>query len=152
MNKAILLGRLTRDPELRYTQKGTPVASFTLAVNKRFKGKNDESDADFIPIVVWGNVGENTAKYMQKGSQVAVSGRIQVRNYQANDGTKRYVTEVVADEVTFLSGGGNSGNSSNSRQDNTNNYNSNRNDKSQDYGVPLDDFHPIEDDDDDLPF
>lgn len=140
MNKVVLVGRLTKDPELRYTGQGTAVASFTLAVNRRFKSKSGESEADFIPIVAWGNQGENTSKYCSKGSQVAVYGRIQVRNYQANDGTKRYVTEVIAEEVTFLGTG---------KKDNgyTNNEKAN-----QDFGVPLDDFHPMEEDDDDLPF
>ncbi|MFZ7133489.1 MAG: single-stranded DNA-binding protein [Eubacteriales bacterium] len=140
MNKVTLIGRLTRDPELKYTPQGTAVANFTIAVNRRFKSKSGESEADFIPVVVWGNTGENTAKYMHKGSQIAIFGRMQVRNYQANDGSKRYVTEVIAEEVTFLG-------SSNNKENNTR-----RDDKIQDYGVPLDDFHPMEDDDDDLPF
>lgn len=140
MNKVVLVGRLTKDPELRYTGQGTPVASFTLAVNRRFKSKSGDTDADFIPIVAWGNQGENTAKYVTKGSQIAVYGRIQVRNYQANDGTKRYVTEVIAEEVTFLGSG---------KKDN--NYPNNEK-ANQDFGVPLDDFHPMEEDDDDLPF
>lgn len=143
MNKVILVGRLTRDPELKYTPQGTAVASFTIAVNRRYRGKNGENEADFIPIVVWGAMGENTAKYMQKGREIAIAGRIQVRNYQANDGSRRYVTEVIAEEVTFL-GGGNGG----GRRDNS----TGRNDNTQDYGVPLDDFHPMEEDDDDLPF
>ena len=140
MNKVVLVGRLTKDPELRYTAQGTPVASFTLAVNRRFKSKSGDTDADFIPIVAWGNQGENTAKYVGKGSQIAVYGRLQVRNYQANDGTKRYVTEVIAEEVTFLGTG---------KKDNSYPNNEKAN---QDFGVPLDDFHPMEEDDDDLPF
>ncbi|MPW25299.1 single-stranded DNA-binding protein [Alkalibaculum sp. M08DMB] len=140
MNKVVLIGRLTKDAELRYTGQGTAVASFTIAINRKFKSKNGETETDFIPIVAWGNQGENTAKYTGKGSQVAVYGRIQVRNYQANDGTKRYVTEVIAEEVTFLG--------SNKKDNNHPN-----NDKgNQDFGVPLDDFHPMEEDDDDLPF
>lgn len=150
MNKVVLIGRLTRDPELRYTGQGTPVATFTLAVNRKFKNKNGENEADFISIVVWGNQAENTSKYVSKGRQVAVYGRIQVRNYEAKDGTRRYVTEVVGEEVTFLS--------SNNSNNNNNNNNSNRvnetskTEKNQDYGVPMDDFHPMEEDDDDLPF
>ncbi|MFZ7119727.1 MAG: single-stranded DNA-binding protein [Eubacteriaceae bacterium] len=144
MNKVVLIGRLTRDPELRYTGQGTPVATFTLAVNRKFKNKNGENEADFISIVVWGNQAENTSKYVSKGRQVAVYGRIQVRNYEAKDGTRRYVTEVVGEEVTFLS----SNNNNNSNRVNE----SSKTEKNQDYGVPMDDFHPMEEDDDDLPF
>lgn len=102
MNKVVLIGRLTKDPELRFTPgKGSPVTTFTLAVDKLRK-KDGENQADFIQIVVWGKQAENVANYMLKGSQVAISGRIQTRNYEAKDGTKRYVTEVVAAEVQFL--------------------------------------------------
>ncbi|MFL0250114.1 single-stranded DNA-binding protein [Clostridium neuense] len=109
MNKVVLIGRLTKDPELRFTPgNGTAVASFTLAVDRRFK-KEGQQEADFIPIVVWGKQAESTANYMSKGKLMGVSGRIQTRSYDAKDGTKRYVTEVVADEVQFLEWG-NSGN------------------------------------------
>ncbi|MCD3211016.1 single-stranded DNA-binding protein [Clostridium botulinum C/D] len=102
MNKTVIIGRLTRNPELRYTPgTGTAVASFNLAVNRRFK-KEGYPEADFIPIVVFGKQGENVANYLVKGSQAGVSGRIQTRSYDAKDGTKRYVTEIVADEVQFL--------------------------------------------------
>lgn len=110
MNKVVLIGRLTKDPELRFTPgNGTAVASFTLAVDRRFK-KEGQQEADFVPIVVWGKQAESTANYMSKGKLMGVSGRIQTRTYDAKDGTKRYVTEVVADEVQFLEWG----NSSNS--------------------------------------
>lgn len=110
MNKVVLIGRLTKDPELRFTPgNGTAVASFTLAVDRRFK-KEGQQEADFVPIVVWGKQAESTANYMSKGKLMGVSGRIQTRSYDAKDGTKRYVTEVVADEVQFLEWG-NSGNS-----------------------------------------
>lgn len=101
MNKCILIGRLTRDPELRYTQSGTPVCSSSLAV-RRPTARDGETDADFINLVVWGVVGENLAKYMVKGGQIAVEGRIQVSNYQDKDGVKRWKTEVVASSVEFL--------------------------------------------------
>jgi single-strand DNA-binding protein len=102
MNRVVLVGRLTKDPELRFTPgTGRAVASFTLAVNRRFKSQG-QPDADFIPIVVWGKTAENTANYVSKGRLVGVSGSIQTRSYEAKDGTKRYVTEVVADEVQFL--------------------------------------------------
>lgn len=102
MNKVVLTGRLTKDPESRFTPgNGTAVASFTLAVDRRYK-KEGQQEADFIPIVVWGKQAESTANYMSKGKLMGVSGRIQTRSYDAKDGTKRYVTEVVADEVQFL--------------------------------------------------
>lgn len=103
MNKCILIGNLTKDPELRTTTStGTSICSFTIAVSRRFVSAQGEREADFIPIVVWRNLAENCAKYLRKGSQVAVCGSIQTRTYDANDGTRRYVTEVVADEVKFL--------------------------------------------------
>lgn len=101
MNKTILIGRLVRDPELRYTQSGTAVANFNLAVNRRF-AKEGEQQADFIQCVVWNKVAENVAKYLSKGSQVAIEGRIQTSSYDDKDGVKRYKTEVVAENVEFL--------------------------------------------------
>jgi len=102
MNKVVLVGRPTKDPELRFTPgTGKAVATFTLAVNRRFKTPG-QPEADFIPVVVWGKTAENTANYVAKGKLVGVSGTIQTRSYDAKDGTKRYVTEVVADEVQFL--------------------------------------------------
>ncbi|EES49995.1 single-stranded DNA-binding protein [Clostridium botulinum] len=102
MNKAVLIGRLTKDPELRFTPgAGTAVTTLTLAVDK-YNSKSGQKEADFVPVVVWGKQAESTANYMTKGSQMAISGRIQTRNYEAKDGTKRYVTEVVAAEVKFL--------------------------------------------------
>ncbi|AOR24865.1 single-stranded DNA-binding protein [Clostridium taeniosporum] len=110
MNKVVLIGRLTKDPELRFTPgAGAAVTTLTLAVDK-YNSKSGQKEADFIPIVVWGKQAENTANYMSKGSQMAISGRIQTRNYEAKDGTKRYVTEVVATEVQFLSKSNASGN------------------------------------------
>lgn len=100
MNKVILLGRLTKDPEVRYTQNNTLVASFTLAVNRRFT-KEGERQADFINIVAWNKTGEFASKYFQKGQQVGVIGRLQTRNWDDQDGKKHYVTEVIAEEVYF---------------------------------------------------
>jgi len=103
MNKAILIGRLTRDPELRFTAgSGNAVATFTLAIDRNFKNKDGQKEADFINIVVWSKAAENCANYLKKGSLAAASGRIQTRTYEGNDGQKRYVTEVVADDVQFL--------------------------------------------------
>lgn len=110
MNKVVLIGRLTKDPELRFTPgSGAAVTTLTLAVDK-YNTKTGQREADFVPVVVWGKQAESTANYMSKGSQMAISGRIQTRSYEAKDGTKRYVTEVVATEVQFLSKGNASGN------------------------------------------
>ena len=102
LNRVILIGRLTRDPELRYTPNGTAVTSFTVAVNRKFK----REEADFIPIVVWTKLAELCANYLSKGRLVAVEGRMQVRTYEAQDGQKRWVTEVIGDDVRFLDKGG----------------------------------------------
>ena len=102
MNKVILLGRLTKDPEVRYTQtSNTLVASFTLAVNRRFVRQGEERQADFINIVAWNKTGEFVSKYFKKGQQIAVVGRLQTRSYQDNNNQTRYVTEVIAEEVYF---------------------------------------------------
>ena len=106
MNKVLLIGRLTRDPETRSTTSGNTAVNFTVAVNRNFKNMEGVIEADFIPVVIWGKIGENVAKYCQKGSQVAVEGRMQVRSYDAQDGSKRYVTEVVASNVEFLTSKG----------------------------------------------
>ncbi len=112
MNNVVLIGRLTRDPELRYTQGGTAVASFTLAVDRglsREKKQEMESmnqpTADFINIVVWGKMGENCANYLAKGRLTAVQGRIQTGSYEGKDGIRRYTTDVVANNVEFLEWG-----------------------------------------------
>ena len=104
MNKTVLIGRLTKDPEIRYLTSGTAVTTFTLAVSRNFANQQGDKQADFIPIVVWRNLAENCAKYLAKGRLVAVLGRIQTRSYDGKDGQKRYATEVVADEVQFLDG------------------------------------------------
>ena len=102
MNKVILVGRLTKDPEVRYTPTGKVVASFTLAVNRGFTTKDNAQEADFIPIVVWGNSAEFCGNNLNKGSKVLVDGRLQVRSYDAKDGSKRYVTEVIANNLEAL--------------------------------------------------
>jgi single-strand DNA-binding protein len=102
MNKVILVGRLCRDPELKNTTTGRAVATFTLAVDRRFKNKDGQKEADFVPIVVWGRQAEFAGQYLSKGSQIGVSGRLQVRSYDAQDGQRRYVTEVVANEINFI--------------------------------------------------
>lgn len=105
LNKVVLIGRLTKDPDLRYTQSGIAVAKFNLAVDRGFKGQDGEKQTDFIPITAWRTQAENCAKYLAKGRLVAVSGRIQTGHYDAEDGTRRYTTDVVADEVKFLEWG-----------------------------------------------
>lgn len=116
MNKIILIGRLTKDPELNYTNSGKAVCKFTLAVNRPFSNQDGENQADFINIVVWGKPAENSAKYLAKGRQCAVEGRLQIRSYEADDGTRKYATEVVANSVEFL-GSGNSSEKSNTPSD-----------------------------------
>ena len=101
MNKVILIGRLVKDPEMRYTQSGKGVCSFVLAVDRRFS-KEGQQTADFIPIVAWNKLAEIVGDNLTKGRRISVEGRMQVRSYDAQDGTKRYVTEVIADEVEFL--------------------------------------------------
>lgn len=104
LNRVILIGRLTADPELRYTPQGIAVAQFTLAVDRQFKREGDPN-ADFIPIVTWRQLAENCANYLRKGRLAAVEGRIQIRHYENNDGKRVYVTEVIADNVRFLERG-----------------------------------------------
>ena len=106
MNKAIIIGRLTRDPEMRTTTSGTNSTTFTVAVSRTYTDANGERGTDFLNCVAWRKQAENIAKYCTKGAQVAVEGRIQTRSYDAQDGTKRYVTEIIADNVTFLGGRG----------------------------------------------
>ena len=102
MNKVILMGRLTRDPEVRYTQtSNTQVTSFSLAIPRRFKQEGQERQVDFINIVAWSKTAEFVSKYFRKGQQVAVVGRLQTRNWEDEEGKKHYVTEVVAEEVYF---------------------------------------------------
>ena len=102
MNKVILMGRLTRDPEVRYTQtSNTLVASFSLAVNRRFVRQGEERQADFINIVAWGKQGEFCSKYFKKGQQVGIIGRIQTRTWDDDKGQRHYVTEVIAEEAYF---------------------------------------------------
>lgn len=132
LNKVIIMGRLTRAPELRRTQGGTAVTSFTLAVDRDFKSQSGEKETDFIDVVAWRNTGEFAAKYLAKGRMAAVEGRIQVRDWQDKDGNRRKTVEVVADNVYFAD--------------------SNRDSKPQDTPATNEpDFDEIEDDGD-LPF
>lgn len=102
LNRIILIGRLTRDPELRYVPSGHPVASFTLAVDRPFANQQGERDTDFIDIVAWRKLAEQASQHLSKGRLVAVEGRLQIRSYETQDGQKRRVSEVVADGIRFL--------------------------------------------------
>ncbi len=117
MNKALLIGRLTKNPELRYTESNIAVATFTLAVNRNHTNSNGEREADFINIVVWRKQAENVKDYLFKGSKVAIEGTIQTRNYEDDNGNRRYITEVIANSLEFLD----SKKDSNSKQENDNN-------------------------------
>lgn len=101
MNSVVLVGRLVKNPEIRYTQSGKAVATFTLAVDRKFK-QDGQPQADFIPCVAWGKTAEVAGKYLLKGNRCGVEGRLQIRSYEAQDGSKRYVTEVVISELYFL--------------------------------------------------
>lgn len=141
LNRAVLVGRLTADPILRYTQGGTAVGTFTLAIDRRMTNQNGEKETDFIPVVVWGKTAEASSKYLAKGRQAAVDGRIQVRSYENNEGQRVRVTEVVAEQVQFL--GGNNGQQNGNGQASKPSANDN----------PFaSDEKPIDISDDDLPF
>ncbi|GAF23289.1 MULTISPECIES: single-stranded DNA-binding protein [Shouchella] len=102
LNRVVLVGRLTRDPELRFTPNGVAVANFTLAVNRPFSNQQGEREADFINCVVWRKPAENVANFLKKGSLAGVDGRVQTRSYDNNEGKRVFITEVVAESVQFL--------------------------------------------------
>lgn len=105
MNKVILIGRLTKDPELRFTPSGVAVSTVVLAVDRKVFSKEQEKSTDFIQVIIWGKQAESTANYISKGCKFGVCGRIQTRNYNDKDGNKKYVTEVIAEEVSFIEWG-----------------------------------------------
>lgn len=107
MNKAILIGNLANDPESSTTQSGIAKCTFRLGVQRKYANQQGQREADFLPIVCWRQTAENCARYLSKGRKVAVEGTIQTRSYDAQDGTKRYVTEIIAEHVEFLGGGNN---------------------------------------------
>jgi single-strand DNA-binding protein len=117
LNRVVLIGRLTKDPELRYTPNGVAVASFTLAVDRNYKNSQGEKETDFIPCVVFRQLAELCANYLAKGRLAAVDGRIQVRSYDGQDGQKRWVTEVLGENVRFLSPKDNNAGSSSAQND-----------------------------------
>jgi single-strand DNA-binding protein len=118
INRVVLVGRLTKDPELRYTPSGVPMARFTIAVNRTFSSQSGEREADFIGCIAWRKQAENLANFMKKGSLVGVEGRIQTGSYEGQDGKRVYTTDVVADAVQFLEprGGSNASQSSPNQQ------------------------------------
>jgi single-strand DNA-binding protein len=154
LNRVILIGRLTRDPELRYTPSGVAVTQFSLAVDRQFTNQQGQREADFINIVTWRQLAETCANYLRKGRLTAVEGRIQIRNYENNEGKKVYVTEVVADNVRFLESSGSNQreeSSSSKQRDDASGYN--RNSGTRGNQDPFsDDGKPIDISDDDLPF
>ncbi|MFC3041586.1 single-stranded DNA-binding protein [Virgibacillus xinjiangensis] len=141
MNNVQLIGRMTKDVEMKYTQKGNAVATFTLAVNRPFKNNQGSQDADFIRCQVWRKPAENTAQYCRKGSQVGVTGRIQTRSFEGQDGKTVFITEVVADHVEFLDT-----RNQNGQGNQKNNQDRSQSNPYQSQGVP------VKINDDDLPF
>ena len=137
MNKVMLMGRLTRDPEIRYTQNNLPVASFTLAVDRDFKSGSGEKETDFINCVAWRNTAEFVGKYFTKGSAAIVAGRLQIRSYTDKDNNKRTAAEVVADNVYFAESKSNTAQASAAPT-----YS----------GIDSDGFVPLTDGNDDVPF
>ncbi|MBC1858254.1 single-stranded DNA-binding protein [Listeria seeligeri] len=159
MNRVVLVGRLTKDPDLRYTPAGVAVATFTLAVNRPFKNAQGEQEADFINCVVWRKPAENVANFLKKGSMAGVDGRVQTRNYEDSDGKRVFVTEVVAESVQFLDPKNNNveGTTSNNYQNQANYSNNNktssyRADTSQKSDSFANEGKPIDINPDDLPF
>lgn len=163
LNRVVLVGRLTKDPDLRYTANGTAVANFTIAVNRPFSNQQGDREADFINCVIWRKPAESLANYMSKGSLIGVDGRIQTRSYDGQDGKRVYVTEVVADTVQFLeskssnrgsstgSGGQGSGNYQNNQSQNQQQMPS-QNESNQQRNNVSESLEPIDISDDDLPF
>ncbi|EJM2871860.1 single-stranded DNA-binding protein [Listeria monocytogenes] len=159
MNRVVLVGRLTKDPDLRYTPAGVAVATFTLAVNRPFKNTQGEQETDFIQCVVWRKPAENVANFLKKGSMAGVDGRVQTRNYEDGDGKRVFVTEVVAESVQFLEPKNSNaeGATSNNYQNQANYSNNNktssyRADTSQKSDSFANEGKPIDINEDDLPF
>ncbi|WAE41324.1 single-stranded DNA-binding protein [Staphylococcus pasteuri] len=142
LNRVVLVGRLTKDPEFRTTQNGVSVASFTLAVNRNFKSKNGEQQADFINVVVFRQQAENVNNYLSKGNLAGVDGRIQSRSYENKEGQRVYVTEVLADSVQFLE----------PKNNQSNNQPQQQSGQAQSGNNPFNNDNNVNIDDDDLPF
>ncbi|MCM3317994.1 single-stranded DNA-binding protein [Rummeliibacillus stabekisii] len=133
INRSVLVGRLTKDPELRYTPNGVAVCRFTLAVNRPFSNPEGEKKADFINIIVWRKQAENAANFLRKGSLAGIDGRIQTGSFEGQDGKRVYTTEVVADSVQYLDNKSNSNQESSTGNNQNPNYNQNQN-SNQGYG------------------
>lgn len=147
INSVCLVGRLTRDPELKYTGNNIAVASFSLAVNRNFKDANGEREADFINCVIWRQSAENLANWAKKGALIGITGRIQTRSYENQQGQRVYVTEVVAENFQMLESRNSQGN-----QQNQGNSFQNGNSSSGGYNSPFGRSNPMDISDDDLPF
>lgn len=150
LNRIVLIGRLTRDPELRYTPNGVAVTTFTLAVDRPYQNNQGEREADFINIVTWRGLAETCANYLKKGRLTAAEGRVQTRNYENNEGRRVYVTEVVADNVRFLEFGQQQGSQGGSNT--TGQYRDNSQKTKVNEDPFANDGTPIDISDDDLPF
>jgi single-strand DNA-binding protein len=138
INRVVLVGRLAKDPELRYTTNGTAVTTFSVAVDRRFANQNGEREADFINIVTWQKLAEICANYLAKGRQVAIEGRIQTRSYDDKNGNRRWVTEVVAENVEFLGSRDNNQSNNNNNNNNINKSSNGFDDFSSDFGDDID--------------
>lgn len=156
INRTVLVGRLTNDPELKYTGNGVAVATFTVAVNRQFTNSQGEREADFIRCVIWNKTAENFCNFTRKGSLVGIDGRIQTRSYENQQGTRIYVTEVVAENFSLLESKNSNQNEQfeqNRPQNNGQNYQNKQNGQSSPSRNPNDPFNSIPDiKDDDLPF
>src|SRR5690625_3642057 len=156
LNRVVLVGRLTKDPDLRYTPNGVAVANFTIAVNRPFTNQQGNREADFINCVVWRRPAENLANYMTKGSMIGVDGRVQTRTFEGQDGKTVFVTEIVADSVQFLESKGSSqgrGQDPSGFQQNQNQNQFQNQNQNQNTDNPFkDNGEPIDISDDDLPF
>ena len=102
INRITIVGRLTKDPEARHTNSGTAVTSFTVACERNFANAKGEKETDFIPVITWRGLAENCGRYLSKGRLVAVDGTLQIRNYEANDGSRRFIAEIIAENVQFV--------------------------------------------------
>ncbi|UOF92345.1 single-stranded DNA-binding protein [Fodinisporobacter ferrooxydans] len=163
LNRVILIGRLTADPELKYTPNGIAVANFTLAVDRARANQNGEREADFIPVVVWQKAAEASAQYLKKGKMAAVDGHLQIRSYENKEGQRVRVAEVVAENVRFLSpadhnGSGGNGQVSQNRQPQpsysggTSGHGGGGYSSPNPFSDPFGDGRPVDLDSDDLPF
>lgn len=152
INRVVLVGRMTKDPELKYTQSGIAVCRFTLACNRPFKSGEGEQQADFINCVTWRKQAENTANFLRKGSLTGIEGRIQTSSFDGQDGKRVFMTEVVADSVQFLEPKSNRSEQTNSSYQAPQQSGQSQQQYSQPANDPFNNSGPVEVTDDDLPF